>query len=103
MTTAEAILTIIAVIGVAGIALTVRVRQPRQPGTRRAPTRRPRPPARPCRTGKVPFASKTDADRVVRQSQTQRRPGYDRPLQRSYRCPHCGHWHTTSQRQRVGW
>jgi len=56
-----------------------------------------------CRSGKVPFDSKADADRVVRRSQTQRRDGYDRPLQRSYRCPHCGHWHTTTQRKRTSW
>jgi hypothetical protein len=43
-----------------------------------------------CRSGKVPFDCREDADRVVRRSQTQRRDGYDRPLQRSYRCPHCG-------------
>jgi hypothetical protein len=69
-------------------------------------TGRPRPSrgrATRCRSGKVPFDSKADADRVVRRSQTQRREGYDRPLQRSYRCPHCGHWHATSQRQRASW
>jgi hypothetical protein len=54
-----------------------------------------------CRSGKVPFDSRADADRVVYRSQAERREGYDRPLERSYRCPHCGHWHTTSQRARA--
>jgi hypothetical protein len=31
-----------------------------------------------------------------------RREGYDRPLG-SYRCPDCGRWNTTSQREGVGW
>jgi hypothetical protein len=65
-----------------------------------------RPPRRPpgrCRTGKVAFGSQAAADRVVHRSQTQRHDGYDHPLQRSYRCPHCGYWHTTSQRRRATW
>ena len=51
-----------------------------------------------CRTGKVEFASRGEANRVVHRSQTDRGSGYDHPLQRSYRCPHCGYWHTTSKR-----
>jgi hypothetical protein len=66
-----------------------------------APTRRRREVR--CRSGKVAFDSRADADRVVTRSQTQRRERYDRPLQRSYRCPHCGHWHTTSQPKRAVW
>ena len=58
---------------------------------------------RPCPTGKVPFARRDDADQVVRRSRTNRGSDYDRPLQRSYRCPHCGAWHTTSQRKRTHW
>lgn len=56
-----------------------------------------------CPSGKVPFQSQADADRVVLRSQLDRGPGYDRPLQRSYHCPHCHHWHTTSQRKRINW
>ena len=56
-----------------------------------------------CPTGKVPFETQADADRVVRRSQSQPHPGYNRPLQRSYRCPHCNQWHTTSQRKRINW
>jgi hypothetical protein len=54
-----------------------------------------------CRSGKVQFDRKADADRVVYRSQAERREGYDRRLARSYRCPDCGRWHTTSQRPRV--
>jgi hypothetical protein len=54
-----------------------------------------------CRSGKVQFDSKVDADRVVHRSQAERREGYDRPLERSYRCPDCGRWHTTSKRARA--
>lgn len=54
-----------------------------------------------CPSGKVPFESQADADRVVLSSQVDRGAGYDRPLQRSYHCPQCKHWHTTSQRKRI--
>jgi hypothetical protein len=51
-----------------------------------------------CPTGKVEFATRGDANSVVRRSKADRGRGYDRPLQRSYHCPHCGSWHTTSRR-----
>jgi hypothetical protein len=90
-----AILVVLAVIFLALVTRGGRDRQPPRRG-HRTPARRAR-----CRTGKVQFDSKADADRVVHRSQTKRREGYDRPLERSYRCPDCGRWHTTSQRNRA--
>jgi hypothetical protein len=99
----EKILAILALIILARIGLIARAWQQ---GRRRhgpAPAPRSRDRTRRCRSGKVPFDSKADADRVVHRSRTERREGYDRPLERSYRCPHCGRWHTTSQRKRASW
>jgi hypothetical protein len=100
--TTDAVLAVLGAAVLARAALGVRSWQ-RRTGSGAARERASGRRGRGCRSGKVPFASKSAADQVVRRSQTQRRPGYDRPLQRSYRCPHCGYWHTTSQRERVGW
>jgi hypothetical protein len=86
----------------AGAAIRLRLRFLRRP----RPPRRPAPAARPrgrCPTGKVIFTRQADADRVVRRSRSGPRPGYDHPLVRSYRCPRCGFWHTTSQQKRITW
>jgi hypothetical protein len=103
MTGPDAIVVLLAVVVLARVGMIVRARQQGRGGHGHARERTPRRRGRGCRSGKVPFASKSEADQVVRRSQTRRRPGYDRALERSYRCPHCGYWHTTSQRKRVGW
>jgi hypothetical protein len=102
----DAVLVVIVVAALITFGRRALIRRGHPPRGRGCGSARPRPSrgrATRCRSGKVPFDSKADADRVVRRSQTQRRDGYDRPLQRSYRCPHCGHWHTTSQRKRARW
>jgi hypothetical protein len=97
----EEILVILAVIVIARLGLIARAWQQARHGHTPGPRPRSTDRTRRCRTGKVPFESKADADRVVRRSQTERREGYDRPLERSHRCPRCGRWHTTSQHKRA--
>ncbi len=46
-------------------------------------------PARHMCVSKAPFASRRQALQATRKA-----PGY----MRAYRCPACGHWHTTSKR-----
>jgi hypothetical protein len=99
----DKILAILAVIVLARVALVARAWHQGRPGPGPGPAPPSRRRAAGCRSGKIPFGNKADADLVVRRSQTQRRPGYERPLERSYRCPHCGQWHTTSQRKRASW
>jgi uncharacterized C2H2 Zn-finger protein len=101
MTDATIIASLLLVLAL-GAGAAIRIRSVR----RRRPPRRPAPAARSrarCPTGKVIFTRQADADRVVRRSQSGPRPGYDRPLVRSYRCPRCGFWHTTSQQKRITW
>ena len=96
--------TTVLLIALIVIYLANRSRRPPTPSRRNGPTaataERDR---RRCPTGKVSFRTPSDADQVVRRSQTSDRNRYDRPLDRSYRCPHCGSWHTTSQRKRASW
>jgi hypothetical protein len=96
--------TTVLLIALIVVYLASRSRRPPSPGRRdaRKPTTVTRDRGR-CPTGKVPFPTQSDADQVVRRSQTGDRDRYDRPLDRSYRCPHCGSWQTTSQRKRASW
>jgi hypothetical protein len=97
----DEVLAILGVIVLARIGLIARAWQQNRRGHGPAPQSCGR--AARCRSGKVSFDTREDADRVVRRSQIQRRESYDRPLERSYRCPHCGRWHTTSQRRQASW
>jgi hypothetical protein len=99
----EKILAILAVVVLSRIGLVARAWQQGRRGAGPGSAPRSHGRTRRCRSGKVPFDSKTDADRVVHRAQSDRREGYDRPLERSYRCPPCGRWLTTSQRKRAPW
>jgi hypothetical protein len=99
----DEIVAILGVIVLARLGMLVHAWQQGRRGHDPGPAPRPRGRATRCRSGKVAFDSKADADRVVRRSQTDRREGYDRPLERSYRCPHCGRWHATSQHRSARW
>jgi hypothetical protein len=92
---ASTVVVVVAALLILYLAIRSRTELDRHPGVGRARRR--------CPTGKVAFASRRDADHVVYRSQASRGNGYDKPLQRSYRCPHCGAWHTTSQRKRSHW
>jgi hypothetical protein len=99
----EKILAILAVIVLARLGLVARAWQQGRRGHGPGSAPRSHGRTRRCRSGKVAFDSEADADRVVPRPRRARREGYDRPLERSYRCPHCGRWHTTSQRKRARW